>query len=347
MGPRCLVGALLVLEAGCSSSSQAKCDGACAQEAGVDAAGSDGADAGDAADAGDDGNTLAIATASNGLIADLAVDDTSVYWLESNAMGGTSVRKAPAAGGASTELATSPASPANLVIDANNVYFTDYAGGTSTLWRVAIAGGGASMLTSFAADSTRLADLATDGQSVYWASHAAGAIRAVMVDGGAPTDVATGQAGPLALAIDADAVYWLNEGTGGVGSVMRAPKAAGPAMKLADVSVADINGAIAVNATSVYVRAGPLDAPNLIRVPLTGGAPTPLGVQADGRFAIDASWIFFTVSATAGASVDKVPLVGGAPIVLATSSDLAGSVADNRDAVYFVAGRDTLWRVGK
>ena len=57
----------------------------------------------------------------------LAIDDTHVYWSNTD---GTSVVKAPLAGGASTVLATGLSSPAVLAVDERYVYFTSTQDGT-------------------------------------------------------------------------------------------------------------------------------------------------------------------------------------------------------------------------
>jgi hypothetical protein len=116
----------------------------------------------------------------------VAVDATSIYWLDTDGNQPTSkplVMKMPQAGGAAVTLATPSSSfVSSIAVDGTRVYWTQ--GGP-----------------------------------------AEGAVMAVSIEGGAPVTLASGQADPLGLAVDAKNVYWVNNGaSGGMSTVMRLAK---------------------------------------------------------------------------------------------------------------------------
>jgi hypothetical protein len=112
-------------------------------------------------------------TVMNGVIGDLAMDSTSLYWAElAPADARTSLMRTQRATGATTTLATGQYHPTiiGLVVDDGNLYWTDNGpanNGQGAIVRLSIAGG----LPVTLADHLNLPlDLAVDSTSVYWTS---------------------------------------------------------------------------------------------------------------------------------------------------------------------------------
>jgi hypothetical protein len=66
-----------------------------------------------------------VALSATAIPAFIAVDGTSVYWIEANGC----VRKVPIAGGSPVALAAAPLLPGGIAVDATSVYWTDTTGG--------------------------------------------------------------------------------------------------------------------------------------------------------------------------------------------------------------------------
>ncbi len=98
--------------------------------------------------------------------------------------------------------------------------------------------------------------LAIHGPSLYWTERATGKVRTMPIDGGAITDVATGQRSPTEIAVDADGVYWANQGDGTAASsqVLKKalPLAVGDAVALKTATATETFPAIAVGAGKLY-----------------------------------------------------------------------------------------------
>lgn len=77
---------------------------------------------------------------------------------------------------------------------------------------------------AFAADSTRLTDIAADFEWLYYGEIDSGRIMRVRRQSGEIETLAVGQANPLGLALSASHVYWTGYDTAALGYLRRAPK---------------------------------------------------------------------------------------------------------------------------
>lgn len=96
--------------------------------------------------------------------AQIAVDDTTVYW--TNPIG-NSVRKCPLAGGAAETIAAQQSGPMGIAVDARNVYWTigiDETGNGGVM-RASLA---TRKIDKLASDQNAPFRLATDGRDVFW-----------------------------------------------------------------------------------------------------------------------------------------------------------------------------------
>jgi hypothetical protein len=133
--------------------------------------------------------------------ANLAVDATSVYWIEAMAPN-SGVFKAPIAGGPVVQLATSDGVEpgGGLALDEDNVYYGNRAG---VIFKVSKNGGATQTLMTGIGDP---ADLALDGTNLY--VRATDTVLSVPLTGGFVRALATGLTGASSLALDATSVYF-------------------------------------------------------------------------------------------------------------------------------------------
>jgi hypothetical protein len=88
----------------------------------------------------------------------LAVDDTSVYWVD-----GSSVRKVPVAGGSAVFLAVGQSNPVGIAVDDQHVFWSNYDGGT--VMRADLDG---AHLTTMASAQRHPYTMAQDALAIYW-----------------------------------------------------------------------------------------------------------------------------------------------------------------------------------
>ncbi|MGO9835908.1 MAG: hypothetical protein ACLP1X_17025 [Polyangiaceae bacterium] len=161
----------------------------------------------------------------------IAVDSTSVYWIDYGTAAGTgSVNKATigVANGAVTQLAMGQTEPWSLTVDATYVYWTCRSN-PGSVQAVPIGGGNAIQIAQnqgapygIVVDPPANAQYPNPPQFVFWTDFDNNTVsRAPIpgtVDGGAPGSgisvIAAGQNTPASMAIDHKNVYWANQGNG-------------------------------------------------------------------------------------------------------------------------------------
>lgn len=162
-----------------------------------------------------DGGTSAIQLAAARRPTIIAVDATSVYWLDDYTPN-AGVMKVPIAGGSAVQLSIAdPIEPSGLAIDDDNVYYADGAG---DVFKVSKDGGTTHVVLSQIGEFP--SDLATDGQHLYVATDTK-LLSVPLVGGGFPVALATGLQGAGYLALDDTSVYMTTLGNG---DVIQVPK---------------------------------------------------------------------------------------------------------------------------
>lgn len=135
----------------------------------------------------------------------LAVDATDVYFLD-----WTSVKKVPLQGGAVTTVAPAENSTySGIVVDGENLYWTNYTTPGSTMQQ-AKAGGAPITLH---AGSQYPSGVVVTGGRVVWSALSETVIRSTPIGGGPITNVASNQDGVRwGLTADSTHLYWITEG---------------------------------------------------------------------------------------------------------------------------------------
>jgi hypothetical protein len=164
----------------------------------------------------------------------VAVDSASVYWINDP---GDEIMKVPIAGGDPTTLASGDPYFTNLAVDSTSVYWASWNGALDVIMNVPLDGGEATTLASgtpamgFAGASA----IAVDGTNVYWTNPFGGCggnVMKVPIEGGTPSELATGIGAGAGLVVDATTVYVTTgsdcPGDGSVMAIPIAPRAAAP-----------------------------------------------------------------------------------------------------------------------
>ncbi len=244
----------------------------------------------------------------------LAVDATSVYFI--NAAGvapGNSVMRAPIGGGAAVALGTGP-DPSSVAVDGTYVYWGGGVPDTSgAIMRVPVGGGTAVALAAFPCYPT---DLALDATNVYWTCFGpkpSALLMSVAKAGGIPTTIASSTA-PLSLAVDATSIYWV-----GGGSVMKAAKCGGTPVALTTPVQGQYPIGLTLDSTSLYwtlTGTNPYNtAYGVQSLPLAGGSVTtlvsnqadPMGIVVDQDSVYWTDFGLYGVFATSGSVMKLSP----------------------------------------
>lgn len=177
-------------------------------------------------------------------ITDIALDETSVYWIEAPF---STVRRGSLHDGSVSTLAVSGSGgpPGPMRVKNGFVYWID---GFDAIRKVSAAGGA---VVTLASDLPFLNDLEVDDGFVYFSEHDTGALRRMTTDGASMTLLAaqSAMASPRYLAIDSQYLYWIDQQVVG-----RVPGSGGVVQYLTDSVFADPYqpGSIAVDSTGVY-----------------------------------------------------------------------------------------------
>jgi hypothetical protein len=284
----------------------------------------------------------------------IAVDDTSLYWLEhgEETQGEGRLMRVSKCGGTPEQIATTANYPGRVVVDATRAYWSNQSSSdTGGVMSVPLAGGAATILQA----SGNATGIALDATYVYWIDHGAAVMRTPKV-GGAAVTLASGQVPWDTVAVNASRIVWTNQPAMGW-SLTAMPVAGGPLITLASASTGSVvtYPGLAIDDTRAYWIAygpgyGAIGA--ILSVPLdpaTGGAPVMLATAYPTSIAVDAANVFWTdyPNMTGAGAVKRIPKSGGAVSTLASGlADAPSDIAIDATRVYWT-GATTVMSAAK
>lgn len=221
-----------------------------------------------------------------------------------------------------------------LATDGTNVYSTGEEQGQSRIWRVPVAGGGASILArDFRLGSYQL-ELAA-GRLFYAVVRGTQldtiVVQSLPVGGGTPADIVTiPNRGGVLFAVAGDFIYYTDYG---LGIIARTPISGGPAQTIAT--------GVSANANSLLVAGSRLywaESFEIRSAPLGGGSSSTL-VSGSGVFyprllVSDSAYLYAVHQViNGGMQARRYPLAGGA-----SSGIIASPQAIDSNSIYFQSG---------
>ena len=286
----------------------------------------------------------------------IATDGTSVYWIDwVTTDAGTQngrVMQVAVDGGNETPLAITPGViPVGLAIDTGNVYWTE---SDSKLWQVSKSGGSPTQLQ----DAAVAAPLTAAGGFIYFRPAGDGGVRAVPVDGGAVTTLAS-TGNPVDFVVVAGGVYWAD--TAGHIAYVTIADAGVPANLVNGIPGQYVSATIyqnlATDGTNLYWPLGPGGITSAVMaVPLSGGTPQVLveaGTDSPRSVATDGTRVYY-LDVTGSVALVAIPVDGGTPVTITTaglgSADISGTpgptIAVDSTSVYWL-NPPQIMRIGK
>jgi hypothetical protein len=295
-----------------------------------------------------------------GTIKSIRADTTSAYWID---QASATLDSMPLGGGSVTTLASGLSAAVSLRVTASSVLYSD-AGpssgcclqtGMGSLKSVPLGGGTVSTLIA-GLDAPAAFDV--DVAHLVWAELSR--VGASPAAGGPATTLASGVANPLTrIAADQNNLYVLD------GELVKVvPLAGGTVERLAaataqigNFGAADLNGDIVTDGTSVYWTAADGSGTSVQSVPVTGGAPVTLAVDAPptstpscySRISVDSQNVYWASSqstSAVGCSVRAVPLGGGAATTIVDYAYLRDFTVDGGNVYFSELGGQTLQKIG-
>jgi hypothetical protein len=307
------------------------------------------------------GGPATILASGQALPTSIAVDSTSVYWLNNSGNGlhglnRNAVVKVPIEGGNPTVLAPTNGNPGMVRVDHESVYWSDDSG----ISKVPLGGGAPVLLVP--GQYANAVPFAVGAQDLYFGSVFKAPLTG-LPGGGAPAVVASG-GGVLALAVDNTSVYMLTNQ-----SVLKAPLDGVPdggtpttlasypaATGLTSLLLGNLSGIalLTIDAENVYWTAltnynasNPSFTGSIMKAPLAGlpdgGLATTLasGLPSPVNIAVSPTAVFWT---DVDVGIEQVPLDGvangGAPTVF--NLDFAPTALASNPAGVIVAGRSSI-----
>lgn len=238
----------------------------------------------------------AVTTLVSGLLDGLviALDSSSVYWLD---YGAKKVAKVSKAGGTPVSLSMQNVGYVAITTDGSNVYWMGYdASNNLAVMKVPISGGTTTVLATDPNGLLQYSYVATDSINVYIASsddYCNTIIEAVPTGGGALKTLVASHTGiPGAVATDGSYVYWSdsyeNSGcaSGGTYGIFRVPVAGG---QVQDVETLDTAPDMVIDGTHAYWAGSPV-----AKALLDGSSYAPIPLALGGSLiAVDDKFLYF------------------------------------------------------
>jgi hypothetical protein len=256
-------------------------------------------------------------------IFDIVVDPSYVWWTQQGSTGTTSgaLHRKPFASGNPGTFETPVGSlddPRGIAIDANNVYWVDYADTSVSQYSL---NGGNRVVDWPAFDAgavpptySNAIHVAVDANNVYWTTNSpSGYVLSVPIGsmaGVTPTVIASGQSYPYGITVAAGHVIWTNYGTSAApGAIVSAPVGGGGSVTTLASGEANAWN-IVTDGTNVYwtdhAQSGFVK-----QMPVGGGTPITLASNEGSPYgiAVDANNVYWT--SQNDNTVNAIPIGGG------------------------------------
>jgi hypothetical protein len=220
-----------------------------------------------------------------------AMDSQNIYWAEQIDTGNVTQCAIGSSCGSPTTLASSQSQPWYVVSDSQNVYWTDFVGGTVMMCAIGGCGGNPTVIAS-GLDSPL--GLAVDSNNLYWTNFSSSGSVMQCAKGGpcsTPTTLASAQGSPYGITVDSENVYWANQGGDSVMSCAIGGCGENPLTLASGQSGATL---VAVDSTDIYWTDA--FAGTVMRCSLPGcGSMTTIasGQQSAFSIALDATRVYW------------------------------------------------------
>jgi hypothetical protein len=237
---------------------------------------------------------------------------------------GGTINKAVKTSGAPTAIATSLSSPQFIAVDATSVYWTESGTGPGTGTVSKVLIGGGAV-TILAPGLNSPMGIAVDGTSVYWTETVGGTVKKVAIAGGQPTILAQGLTNPYGIAVDATNVYWTENITGWTGTT-------------GNIFV----GGGLPSGSSVFG--------NIKKIGINGGVVTTLATNQNNPhgIAVDSGNVYWTsYPGFSGNSISKISINGGTVTIIARSENYPLFLAVDSTSVYWTGYQSGIRKADK
>jgi hypothetical protein len=241
-------------------------------------------------------------------------------------------------------LASSQFNPAQLAVDASNVYWIDggdVLGTNGSVMKVATTGGTA---TPLASSQPSPYYLVIDNASVYWTTNGVfgnGGISRIAKSGGSVSTLASSQYSPNGLAVDGTNVYFTNVGfMTTMGNLNQVPVGGGTIVPLA---TAKSCSAVAVNGSLVYWPDGN---GALLKTPVGGGTSVQIATGSAGSVATDGTNLYWADVGTGNnGDIMRMPIGGASGTPIASGLNSPHALITDGVSVYWVTGDPKVYKV--
>jgi hypothetical protein len=263
----------------------------------------------------------------------VTVDATHVYVAVTGGSSTGYVLRIDKDGNQPLKIAPSEPEPFDIVLHADDAYWTNNLVDAGSVRKVPKAGG---TVTTLASDQKRPVGISVDATNVYWANNDGAVVNKLpQTGGGSPTVLAAGQSRPRSTVVDGAFVYFVDVNEG---RVKKVPSAGGSVTNV-------VNGAtgpwvLAVDpAGSNLFFSGYASDGGLFRAAKTAVGASPETLVANQNKAmyvhVDATHVYFATHESTTGIIARLPKSGGGTEILATDQVTPAGITTDDAWIYW------------